>query len=87
MLRAGNRQSGCSYERATDLTRHYASAGPPEQWAGSIPTVGYLTFDYVSHKEPCVNAVCVTMELLKSLLMECGVTFQDDEPVLPEGMR
>lgn len=74
------------YEHATDLTRHYSSAGPPEDWAGNIPNVGYLTLDYVSHKEAPTHASCATAEELTSVLVACGTSFKDGVPELPEGV-
>ena len=77
----------CSYQRATDLTRHYSSAGPPAEWGGSIPNTGTLTFDYLSHKEPPKDIKVATFNQLTAALEACGVVFArgGGRAVLPTG--
>lgn len=78
----------CSYQRASDLTKYYSSAGPPAEWGGSIPNSGTLCFDYLSHEEPPEGAKVASFNQLTAALEACDVTFTraGTSAVLPTGL-
>eukprot|EP00892_Ulva_mutabilis_P003500 jgi/Ulvmu1/1521/UM011_0251.1 len=62
------------YERTTQSIRFPSRAGPPEDWAGSIPIHGHLTLDYISSVQAPPSATAVTPSELNAVLASCDLS-------------